>query len=462
MKSIYNMKKCLIYGVLAFAAASLISCKEEGLGRYDNSWILNNDETMTLEASETYIKLNADALDDVALTFTWSPARPMPEDYILTYVTMLDLKTNQFNASTVQRVLEDEDVFEKSFTNYELQRLIVEKYGKSISEVTTISFKVIAKWEGGDKFVMPESRTIDVDIQPYRPITFDADKVFLGGPAVNGIRPSSNYTMTRTPENEFVYAGEYEMMAGRMTIPIEFDGVTRYICPADRADVNVPDADQVDGKPASTEEYTAVVIDPEGKDEATLPAWNLPSDGYWRVIIDMENKTVRFFSPKNRLEPLTAQFNFAGTSGWILEKTFIGGTYYVRNNTGWDSWTGKGFEFVASKIDPQMLYYLGSPISAPGGTGICIKTGTSISDGFSIITEGTGTGENNPNEANAMKFASKVYSFVPEGNVDTPMTKGKWMPMQQMVSNRSWTYEGGSITINKISIDLRNNKIRFD
>ena len=125
----------------------------------------------------------------------------------------------------------------------------------------------------------------------------NADKVYLDGDAVKGVRPSSNYTMTKTPENEFIYAGEFLMKDGAMIIPIEYDGMTRYICPAEKSSVDVPDSEPAEGKPEGTE-YEATVMDiPDGGSEADIPVWNLPSEGYWRVIIDMENKTVKFFSP---------------------------------------------------------------------------------------------------------------------------------------------------------------------
>ena len=165
------MKKSLLYGTMALSLI-MSGCKGD-FDEYDNSWLLDNDETMTLDVSSTSVKLDVNALDEVALTFKWSPAREMPDDYVLSYVTMLDLKTNQFNSSSVVRTLEDDGVFEKTYTNQELQNLIVDKWGKSISEVTTLSFKVIAKWDGGSQYVMPEVRTADVDIRPFRPLVFE-------------------------------------------------------------------------------------------------------------------------------------------------------------------------------------------------------------------------------------------------------------------------------------------------
>jgi len=297
---------------------------------------------------------------------------------------------------------------------------------------------------------------------PYRPNVFEADKVYLDGDAVKAIRPSSNYTMPKTPENEFIYAEEYLIGAGRMTIPVEQDGVIKYICPTGGESVNVPDNDPADGIPASSESYPAKVMDLPDEGEDVLPAWNLPSEGYWRVIIDMEEETVRFYSPKNRLEPLTVQFYYEGNSdtGWLLEQTLDAGTYYVNTMTGWDSWKGKPYDFVVSKTDPQLLIWLGQGSTIDVSDKFCIKTGQSISD-CTVIKEGTGR---DPNGDAGMNFVSKSWAFVPEGNGDAPMVMNQWMPMMQTVSNMKWTLDdvGGSVKISKITVDLRNNRIRFD
>lgn len=466
-----NIRYNVLFGALALAAVGLSGCKD-GLGKYDNSWLLDNDETMTLEASATSIKLDVNALDEDALTFTWTPAREMSDEYVLSYVTMLDMKTNEFNSSSVVRTLEDDGVYEKSYTNLELQNLIVDKWGKSISEVSTLSFKVIAKWEGGSKYVMPEVRTVDVDIQPYRPITFDADKVFLDGEAVKGVRPSSNYTMTKTPENEFIYAGEFLMKAGRMTIPIQYDGLTRYIVPDTKQSVDVPDNDPVDGVLTGTEEYAATVMDiPEGGEEADLPAWNLPSEGFWRVIIDMENKTVKFFSPKNRLEPASVTFWYQNGNSWELKRNLNEGTYYLRTTIGgdFDNWAGKPFDFVQSQIDPQLLICSGISYSFVWKE-VCVKLGGTIKD-FELVTQnGTPSAEDRPNYPigdGTGDFVSRVYAFGPDvkddkGNyTNGVMLKNTWLPMVGAVSNKGWT-SSEKITINKITIDIRNMRIRFD
>ena len=162
--------------------------------------------------------------------------------------------------------------------------------------------------------------------------------------------------MPKTPENDCVYAEEIYLRAGKMTIPVKYKGVTSYICPADGS-VEVPDNDRVDSKPAGTL-YNAVVK--ESTEGSELPVWNIPVEGYWRIIIDTENNTVKFFSPKNRLEPLTVEFAYENRNPakWIMTKTLLAGNYYVYPGDG--GWKGKPYPFAVSKVDPMILIWQGA------------------------------------------------------------------------------------------------------
>lgn len=283
--------------------------------------------------------------------------------------------------------------------------------------------------------------------------------------------------MPKTPESSCVYAEEVYLRAGKMTIPVKYKGVTSYICPADGS-VEVPDNDRVDSKPAGTL-YNAVVK--ESTEGSELPVWNIPVEGYWRVIIDTENNTVKFFSPKNRLEPLTIEFAYENKNpaSWILTKTLKAGNYYLNSMTGWDNWKGKAFSFVVSKVDPMILIWSGSSFSVPDkNAGICIKVAQHRAD-LDSIKQGEGTGGNNPytdtgvteKDKDADKisttFVSKVAAFVPASapgvasSVDMEFKMGEWMNTALVVSNKKWKLSS-TVKISKITIDARNNKIRFD
>ena len=286
--------------------------------------------------------------------------------------------------------------------------------------------------------------------------------------------------MSKTPESDCVYAEEVYLRAGEMAIPVKYKGVTSYICPADGS-VEVPDNDRVDSKPAGTQ-YNAVVK--ESTEGSELPVWNIPVEGYWRVIIETENdtvKTVKFFSPKNRLEPLTVEFAYEGRNpaSWILTKTLLAGNYYLNSMTGWDSWKGKAFPFVVSKVDPMILIWSGSSFSVPDkNAGICIKVAQHRAD-LDSIKQGEGTGGNNPYTDTGVKeedkdadnisttFVSKVAAFVPAtapgipSSANMELKMGEWMNTALVFSNVKWNL-ASTVKISKITIDARNNKIRFD
>lgn len=445
---------------ILFAVAGLLSlaaCDKGGFQGPDRS-MYDVVETMTLEASARDVVLDAEEVDKVALTFTWTPAREMPDDYLVTYVTFLDVEGNDFSNAVRQVV--DDGVFTKEYTTQELQNLLVEKWNKNYSRAVNMQFKVIAKWEGGEKYVMPEVRTIDFSVRPFRPLTFDADRIFLSGDAMTG---TTRKPMGKTPESDYIYAEEVYLRAGEMTIPIEYQGMTSYICPADGS-VEVPDNDQVDSKPAGTQ-YNAVVK--ELKADATLPAWKIPVEGYWRVIIDIENKTVKFFSPKNRLEPLTVEFAYEGRNpaSWILTKTLLAGNYYLNSMTGWDSWKGKAFPFVVSKVDPMILIWSGASFNMKDA--FCVKVAQGPAE-VDDIRAGEGTGGDDPVQNGAgMKFISKVAAFVPAtepgvaATADMELKMGEWMNTALVFSNKKWK-PASTVKISRITIDARNNKIRFD
>ena len=259
-----------------------------------------------------------------------------------------------------------------------------------------------------------------------------------------------------------------------MTISIKDHGMTSCICPADGS-VEIPDNEQVDSKPAGTF-YNAVVK--EQAEGSELPVWNIPVEGYWRVIIDTEKNTVKFFSPKNRLEPLTFEFSYEGRNpaSWILTKTLLAGNYYINAMTGWDSWKGKAFPFVASKVDPMILFWSGVSFSMTDS--FCVKVAQHRAD-LDAIRAGEGTGGNNPykdtgvteNDKNkddiTTTFVSKVAAFVPAtapgvaSSADMELKMSEWMNTALVFSNKKWK-PASTVKISKITIDARNNKIRFD
>lgn len=304
-------------------------------------------ECLELTASTTDIELDGDRLDDVVLTFEWTPAREMPEEYMISYVTKIDIEGSNFNSCV--RNDEEEGVFSKSYTTAELQNLLTEKWGQSSNKSATIQFRVIAKWDGGTRWAKPEVRTVSVNVRPYKPIVFDADRVYLDGTAMTGGR----ITVSKTVENEYQYAFLGDLKQGELEIPVEFEGETNYICPADG------EGTLQDG------EAENVMM------KAEPIAWNIPKDGEYRIVVNMEKKTVTIYSPDKKLEPVVVKWMDVATPP-EEHTTVVTNLWMYGDGTGWGWWTG----FTPSLADPQVLVYSGSAIKGAKGVKFVVDGGT--------------------------------------------------------------------------------------
>lgn len=336
---------------LALAVAGLSSCVDD-YDEYDNSYMLDNDETMTLTASSSSIELKEETDEnEPVLTFTWTDARPMPDDYIITYVTELDLAMNEF--STSDKKTHNEGDYTLSYTTEELQRLITETWGQSRNVPSILSFRVIAKWDGGTKYAMPEVRTVDVEVRPYRPLTFNADYVYLEGNAVSG---TSSRMISTTVENENIYAAYLDLKPGDLEIKLELDDASQYIAPAKGYTTDFKDGEPIPAQVISPEET---------KDKVTAPVeakWSITETGKHRVVIDMERKTVTIYSPEHEINTFYEISWHPNDNRELKEiKTVLNGDtdIYMRGDpAGWKE-AGKAMKLTQSLADPMIFVYSG-------------------------------------------------------------------------------------------------------
>lgn len=427
------MKRNLFSVTIILSLFSFTGC-EDDYDEYDNSWFVNNEEKMELTVSAASVKLNEEKLSDEVLTFSWTSARVMPEGYKVSYVTMLDLKSNQFGTSTVIRNLENEGVFSRSYTTEQLQNYITQNWGQSVSEEVTLSFKVIAKWDSEEKYIMPEVRTADVNVMPYKPLVFDADIVYVSGSAKTGV---SQQIVSRTLENEYLYAIVTNLKPGQLTIPVTYDGMTQYIAP-------VSDGAFKDGEPVEAK-MIAAADDGAAPEEA---GWEITGNGEYRVVIDMLNKKVTIYSPENEFnEPLIITWypnndeNKGKVTTEINTETL---DYYTSDTWGWKDLVG----VTQSLADPRILVYNGEALK--GGQ---IK--------FVIGNEGvTDTGEK-WNVNNCYCFSSELLD--PDTARDVPVIAGQWTPIGGGSSRAQRnSYFNKLSGMNFIVFDFRNMRIKAE
>ena len=443
------MKKLYI----AFLSLTAFAACEEPVNYLEQAQaFFEADETMELTASSRKIDLDRDNLDAVALTFEWTSAREMPEDYIPTYITKIDIDGNNFN--TCVRTVEDDGVFSKSFTHAQLQSYILEKWGKSYVRPVTIQFGVLCKWDGGDQYVMPEVRTVTVDVRPYRPLTFDVDKMYLSGDAVQG---ATRFLMKTTPENEFQYAAHIRLKKGQLTIPVVYDGETTYIAPSD-----------LDGSSIMDGEDESVVMRPEAI------GWNIAEDGTYRIVVNIQNKTVRIYSPATDLKPKTFKGHFGpvGTYNEDVEFTLdpegnINGMPWLfgfkGDNMDGSGWLTKEVKFEFSEADPQLLVYSGAEVK--GDKCIALinwltsdgNPYTNYDSAFYIVPKKNAPGTY---QVNKNTWYDITYGFLrdPDLMVDGVPIGADLRTIKFLFRNE----QNASTPVNFIMIDFRNDKIYFD
>lgn len=442
-----------LYAAAALALVSLAGCKDD-YEEYDNSYILDNAETMTLTPSSEYValdELNSGNPDDIALSFTWTPARQMPDDYIVTYRVELDLEANEFSAPEYEYFYEDQE-FRKTYTTDELQALITETWGQSDKSDVVLAFRVIAMWDGGTKYVMPEVRTVSVTVRPYRPLTFEADNIYLSGSALTG---TTQQIVGKTLEDEYKYAIVQTLKPGVLNIPIELEGVTTYIAPA------------ISGEFQDGIAVPAVISETEPED---ADAWQIPGEGNYRVIINILDKTVTIYSPEN-------PFNDNYIAEWyangrpdnfpIPTTTEIVGPLWLRGEANnWGS--GQQLNFTQSLADPMVLVYSGTSLGTgrnhftivQSATWDATGSGTPQTYGFNNVAVIAPPRIDKDNDG-LMDFLSPEEGGTGKGGYDQDVTLGTWMDMSVGADMREvfWKLPSG---VSKVVVDLRNMKIKMD
>lgn len=313
---------------LMFIVLCLNACKNEVLD------IAKVEEKLTLQASAADIVLNEEHLSDDVVTFTWTPARQVSDDYVVSYATKLDVVGNNFGSSTAILNYEDEGVFSRSFTSEQLQNWANEKWALPVNKPFTLEFRVVALLEGGATFEAPEVRTVTVNVQPIKTVVFDADKMFLDGSAVPGL---SKVEMSKTLENQSQYAFLLDLEAGDLQIPVEYNGETNYICPAD-ADGTLHDGEAVGVKM-----------------KETPVSWKIETPGEYRIVVNMQKATTTIYSPAKALTPKSVVWN---NSNAVPTTTEVTDLWMHGAINGWG--TPIKMDCTVSLADPQVLVYTGA------------------------------------------------------------------------------------------------------
>ena len=248
---------------LTLPAIMAFSCSDS----VDNLFSKNQSE-IELETTGNYIKLNENNPDSVALTLHWTPAHNFGEDYITTYKYELQLIGS--NADKIQEY-EDDGQFSRSYTNRQLQDILVNHFGLTTSTVGNVLFKVTASFQG-PTLIVPDIATAMLKVKTYGAKQFKADKMFMAGTAVG----KEMVPMTRSDKDTLIWSYTGTLSAGKINFPVLNYDENNAIGP-NSADKNI-----------TIKEMDAVITD-----QAKAHAWNINADGIYRVTVNLKMHTVK-------------------------------------------------------------------------------------------------------------------------------------------------------------------------
>ena len=260
MKNIFRTVSFLLVGAALCSAA--VSCQQ----KIDNEYSRHNF-SIEMRASSEAIVLDESKPNETALTISWTPAAEYGDDYTTTYLYTVEHTTS--TASGVKEY-EDEGNFTRSYTNKELQDMLIGRFGQLTSTRSGLKFTITASFEG-PKLIIPDEASVMVSVKTYGAKQFAADKVWLGGSVV-----AENVELTANANNPALYVWQGNLKAGDLNFPVVFGDENNLIVPA-------TDGQTVTG----TDAMDAKIVD------ATVGGgWKITNPDAYRVTLNFTTKTV--------------------------------------------------------------------------------------------------------------------------------------------------------------------------
>lgn len=258
------------------------SCSNE----IDNLFSRNNS-VIEITPSTDYIKLDETKPNETALTLNWTPAHDYGNDFITTYKYEIQLSGS---AADEIKEYEDNGSFTRSYTNKELQDILVNNFGQTTSTLGVMNFTVTASFEG-PRLVVPDIATSAVKVKTYGAKQFKADKLYISGTAVG----DNKIELTKSADDSLIYNYTGKLTAGSVNFPVTNFDESNAIGP-NTANVQITD-----------EDMTAVI-----SDESAANFWIIPNEDTYKVTVNLKAHTVKIISASS-LVALDSLF-IAGTA----------------------------------------------------------------------------------------------------------------------------------------------------
>lgn len=258
--------------LITVLAGSVASCGDEDI---DNSYSRSN-AVIEVIPSDSYVILDENNPDAVALTVEWNPAHNYGNEFITTYQYQIDATGSK--ASAVKEY-EDNENYRRDYTNRELQEMLINHFGCLTSSVVTLNFTVTATFEG-PKVVIPDIGSAEVRVKTYGAKQFMADRLFIGGDAVG-----EDIELSPTSETSGIYTWTGALAKGKINFPVIYGDENNAISPADA------------NSAITTDEMPAIMAD-----AASANYWVIPEAANYKITVNMNNQTVKIIEAGSVIE----------------------------------------------------------------------------------------------------------------------------------------------------------------
>lgn len=291
-----NERKKSFFKLLYIALASclLAACNDNDI---DNTYSRNNF-SIAMSASSDYVVLNENAPDEVALTVEWTPATDYGYDFITTYQYQMELAGSKAEAI---KEYEDNGVFKRSYTNKQLQEILINDFQQLTSTTGNLKFTINASFEG-PRLMVPDMSSITVKVKTYGDKQFLADKVFMAGTAVG----ENDMVLTVSSNNANLYVYNGKLSAGKINFPVLYGDEENAI------------------SPLSTDmDITSDAMDATMLDRKEAHSWIIPEEDNYRVTVNFSNRTVTIIPAGDIIEVDKIYLAGTATNGMSEEETEV-------------------------------------------------------------------------------------------------------------------------------------------
>lgn len=258
-----NMIKTLAVVAMVGTTMLFSSCNDT----IDNLYSKNKSE-IQLSLSSDYIKLDESNPDATALTVDWNAAHDFGDDYITTYKYEFQLIGSK--AEVIKEYV-DKDILQRTYTNKELQEILVNHFGLTTSTVGNVLITVTASFEGS-KLIVPDISTANLEIKTYGAKQFKAEKMYIAGSAVG----EEKFELTTNETSPELYVWNGPLKPGKVFFPVINADEQNAIGPA------------VADQPVTTTDMDAII-----SDEISANSWVVNNAGNYRVTVNMNTHKVK-------------------------------------------------------------------------------------------------------------------------------------------------------------------------